>query len=118
MQRIAHDFRVVRFLIHYGWRGTIRLARKQHQPDLFLIHYGWRGTGEMIPETELEKMFLIHYGWRGTFRTCSASTSRRSFLIHYGWRGTAHLLGRLFGYDHVSNPLRLEGDLCWSSVEL
>ena len=36
------------FLIHYGWRGTRKIAEEQIKSRLFLIHYGWRGTGSGV----------------------------------------------------------------------
>ena len=54
------------FLIHYGWRGTVRFRAVVLNLSAFLIHYGWRGTLHARRCTNWSNKFLIHYGWRGT----------------------------------------------------
>ena len=35
---------IAKFLIHYGWRGTMVGKLDHFRRFWFLIHYGWRGT--------------------------------------------------------------------------
>ena len=93
--------------------GNCELEESGLRLRKFLIHYGWRGTVPVYSFTHPSRLFLIHYGWRGTLAYSLSKARASSVSNPLRLEGNASASPSRIRCTPVSNPLRLEGNEHW-----